>query len=77
MTFNEGTWDRAVRILVGLVLECAAWLTWPGTAHLLTPTGIVNLVFLIVGLVLLVTGLTGWCPVYRLFGWTTKAKVGA
>ncbi len=77
MTFNEGTWDRVMRILVGLVLGYAAWVTWPGTAYLLTRTGIANLVFLIVGLEVLVTGLTGWSPLYALFGWTTKAKVGA
>ena len=77
MTFNEGTWDRAIRILIGLALGYAAWMTWPGTATVVTRTGIASLVYLIVGLEVLVTGLIGWSPLYALFGWSTKAKVGA
>jgi Inner membrane protein YgaP-like, transmembrane domain len=77
MTFNEGTWDRVIRFLVGLALGYAAWVTWPGTATLVTRTGIASLVYLIVGLEVLVTGAIGWSPLYGLFGWSTKAKIGA
>jgi hypothetical protein len=52
---NEGTLDRAVRVVLGLVL--------------------VSLVFVgprslwgLVGIVPILTGLTGFCPLYRLVG---------
>ena len=77
MTFNEGTWDRVIRIVIGLALGYAAWVTWPGTATLITRTGAASLVYLIVGLEVFITGLLGWSPLYALFGWSTKAKVGA
>jgi len=77
MTFNEGTWDRVIRILVGLALGYAAWVTWPGTATLVTWTGAPSLVYLVVGLEVLITGLIGWSPLYALFSRSTKAKVGA
>lgn len=77
MTFNEGTWDRVSRILVGLALGYGAWMTWPGTATVLSWTGIVSLAFLVVGIEVLVTGLIGWSPMYALFGFSTKEKVGA
>lgn len=77
MTFNEGTWDRVFRILVGLALGYAAWMAWPGTATILSRTGIMSLAFLVVGIEVLVTGLIGWSPLYALFGFSTKEKVGA
>ncbi len=77
MTFNEGTWDRVIRVLVGLALGIVAWLTWPGTAVLLTWTGIPSAIYLIVGAEAFVTGLIGWSPMYALVGFSTKAKVGA
>lgn len=77
MTFNEGTWDRVIRIVVGLALGYAAWMTWPGTATILSRPGIVSLVYLVVGLEVLVTGVIGWSPMYALFSFSTKEKVGA
>lgn len=74
---NEGTWDRVIRMLIGLALGYAAWITWPGTATILSRTGITSLVSLVVGLEVLVTGLIGWSPLYALFGFSTKEKVGA
>lgn len=55
---NEGTIDRALRIVVGLGLLSIAFV---GPA---TPWGFL-------GIVPLVTGLLGTCPAYTLFGWTT------
>jgi hypothetical protein len=43
MTFNEGTWDRVIRIVAGLALGYAALVTWPRTATILARTGIVSL----------------------------------
>lgn len=74
MTFeNEGAWDRAIRICAGIALEYAAWVTWPTTV--LTQTGTVSLLFLLIGAIVLVTGLMGWCPVYALFNLSTNKRV--
>lgn len=77
MTMNEGLWDRAIRILAGIVLGYAAWIVWPGTANLMSGTGALSLVFLVIGAIALVTGLVGWCPVYALFNVSTKKTVAA
>ena len=55
MSRNEGTIDRTLRILVGLLLLA---LVFVGPQ---TPYGWV-------GLVPLVTGIVGICPVYSIFG---------
>jgi hypothetical protein len=55
---NEGSLDRTLRIVVGLVLLS---LVFVGPQ---TPWGWL-------GLVPLVTGLVGFCPVYRLLGINT------
>ncbi len=55
MKINEGTADRAIRIIVGLVLVA---LVFVGPR---TPWGWL-------GLLPLVTGIAGRCPAYTLFG---------
>ncbi len=55
---NEGTIDRALRVIVGLVLIS---LVFVGPQ---TPWGWV-------GVVPLATGLIGWCPAYTLLGLNT------
>jgi len=55
---NEGPLDRAMRIVVGLALITLVF-TGPQT-----PWGWI-------GIVPLVTGLIGFCPVYRLLGINT------
>jgi hypothetical protein len=60
---NEATWDRALRVVVGIVvLSLMFW--GPKSAWGL------------VGLVPLVTGLVGTCPMYTLFGVGTCAVAG-
>lgn len=54
---NEGTVDRIIRVVAGLVLialgmQYAAWL-W------------------VIGLVVLGTGLVGWCGIYQVLGIST------
>ena len=61
MSINEGTVDRAVRILVGVVLLSLVFLG-PKTA------------WGYLGVVPLLTGLVGVCPAYRLFGLSTKEE---
>jgi hypothetical protein len=58
MKTNEGTIDRAVRVLAGLVLIALA------------ATGTVG-VWGWIGVVPLATGLIGWCPAYTLLGIST------
>ena len=59
---NEGTIDRALRIIVG-----AALLAW---FYLDNGTGVAHYAKLI-GIVPLLTGLVGTCPIYSLFGLST------
>lgn len=58
MTKNAGTIDRSIRVLLGLVLVS---LVFVGPQ---TPWGWI-------GVVPLVTGLIGYCPVYKLVGINT------
>lgn len=60
MTFNVGGIDRTLRILIGLALVAAAATGTEG-------------IWGYVGLVPLITGLLGWCPLYALFGLKTCA----
>jgi hypothetical protein len=58
MKTNEGTVDRAVRVAVGVALLAMVFVgpqTWLGWF----------------GVVPLVTGLVGFCPLYRLLGFRT------
>jgi membrane protein implicated in regulation of membrane protease activity len=61
MLLNEGTVDRVVRVVIGLALLAMVFVgphTWLGW----------------LGVIPLVTGLVGFCPLYRLMGIrTTKA----
>ena len=56
---NEGTLDRGLRILVGLLLLALVFI---GPQ---TPWGWI-------GLIPLVTGLVGWCPLYTALGLRTR-----
>ena len=58
MTRNEGTIDRGVRIVLGLALLS---LVFVGPHTLLG----------LIGIVPFVTGLVGFCPLYRLLGLRT------
>ena len=64
MTFlNEGAWDRAIRILLAIVVGYAAWFSWPGALAVFLAA---------VAGIALVTGVVGWCPAYTVFGISTK-----
>lgn len=60
---NESGWDRVVRVVLGVLLVGAAW----GGAI----AGALGVVVGVAGLVLLATGVVGWCPIYRLFHLST------
>jgi hypothetical protein len=61
MSTNEGTLDRALRILVGLGLLSLVFVG-PQTA------------WGFLGFVPLLTGLVGHCPVYRILGVSTRRR---
>jgi hypothetical protein len=69
MTFlNEGSGDRGVRMLAGMVLVAGGW------ALSLNTLGVV---LFVCGAIALATGIVGWCPAYSLFGVSTvKAPAG-
>ena len=58
MLTNQSTADRVLRVVLGIVLLSLV-IVGPKTSWGL------------VGLILLVTGAIGFCPIYRLFGITT------
>lgn len=61
---NEAGWDRAARIVLGLVLLALGFTgVIPGT---------VGTVIAVIGLIPLLTGLIGWCPLYVPFHFSTK-----
>ena len=67
MTVNESLQDRIIRTLIGLTVTVGA-IIMAAAVPVLSPTGIVNLFFLVLGIEVFVTGLIGWSPVYSLFG---------
>jgi len=60
MNFNVGILDRSIRFILGCVIIAAGFYyqSWWGT----------------VGLILLVTGLIAWCPVYSLLNIDSGAE---
>jgi hypothetical protein len=64
-----------MRTLAGIALECAAWMTCP--ASIMSQTGTVSLVFLVIGVIAFLTDLVGWCPMNAWFDVSTKKRVGA
>jgi len=61
MTVNEGNVDRVLRVLVGLLLIALVFVG-PKSA------------WGWIGLIPLITGLVGFCPLYRLVGLNTCPK---
>lgn len=61
MGMNLGNLDRSIRVIVGLVI--LAFVPRTPWAWL--------------GLVPFLTGLMGFCLLYRLFGWSTRSRVAS
>jgi hypothetical protein len=64
MPVNEAVWDRAVRVVVGLLL---LYLGWGGVV-----VGALGTAFKWLGFLPLLTGIIGYCPAYTLLGMKTK-----
>jgi hypothetical protein len=63
MTTNEGTADRSIRALLGVVAVVAAVVVGIGSLP--------GIVLLVLAGILLVTAAVGFCPLYRVFGIST------
>lgn len=67
MKRNEGTLDRIIRVILGVILLAVGiWGCVWGCV-----TGALMWVLIVVGAIALVTGIIGWCCVYALCGWST------
>ncbi len=66
MKANEGTWDRIIRVVLGLVLLYVGW------AVVQPRFSLWSIVALVVGLILLITGALGYCALYSVFKINTK-----
>jgi F0F1-type ATP synthase assembly protein I len=62
MKSNVGGMDRAIRIILGIVLLVVAYL-WL--------SGALMIIAYIVGAIALITGLVGWCCLYSVLGVNT------
>ena len=63
MTINEGTADRSIRALLGIVAAVGAIVVGVGSAP--------GIVLLALAGILLVTAAVGFCPLYRVLGIST------
>ena len=63
LTQNVGGVDRIVRIVLGLALIVIGYFVLGGTAGIIVGA---------IGIILLLTGLIGWCPLYLPFHFSTK-----
>ncbi|HWL05439.1 MAG TPA: DUF2892 domain-containing protein [Xanthobacteraceae bacterium] len=68
MKFNVGTPDRIARLIIGVLLLVAPFVT--GWALFANPVW--TWAFVIVGLVLAVTGIVRFCPAYAIFNLSTS-----
>ena len=62
---NMGTADRVIRFIVGIAMLVAAFMA---------VSGILQIVLWVIGGILVLTGLIGFCPLYALFHLSTKRK---
>jgi len=64
MKANESGLDRIIRVVAGIVLLALYFLG--------TVTGAVGIVFIVLGAILLLTGVVGFCPLYALLKFRTN-----
>jgi uncharacterized membrane protein HdeD (DUF308 family) len=73
METNEGTIDRVVRLILGIVLLAGGLYL----ACFATTTIVWGWLAALIGVILLVTGAIGFCPIYALLKISTAPKKGA
>ena len=64
MKTNESGLDRTLRIILGIVLLGLYLLGYVG--------GTLGIVLVILGAIALITGIVGFCPLYKLFKFSMK-----
>jgi Protein of unknown function (DUF2892) len=69
MHLNLGTFDRILRIVIGIALVALAFWWLP------TPWGWQGIALMVVGLILIATALVSWCPIYSVLGLGTRESV--
>ncbi len=62
MEKNTGTIDRAVRVVIGVVLLILAYIYWASLG------AVWGSLLVIIAAIALITGLVGMCPLYKLLG---------
>jgi len=65
MKLNEAPWDRIIRVVLGVVLLYVGFGVMSGTGGIIVG---------IIGLIPLITGLVGFCPLYSLFHLSTNKE---
>ena len=65
MKLNEGTWDRIIRVILGLVLIYLGFFSQVLSGTTATIVGII-------GFIPLITGAIGFCPLYSVFKISTR-----
>ena len=63
MTTNVGSPDKIARIVLGVVAAVVAFLVGAGS--------VLGIILFVVAAILVVTALTGFCPLYRIVGINT------
>jgi len=71
MKANEGTIDRGVRVILGVGAIAAAWF-----ALHLADGNVLGIIVAALGAILVLTGIFGFCPAYRIFGLRTCPLTG-
>jgi hypothetical protein len=66
MKANESGADRLIRIIAGIVLFMLGW----G----ILKNNLLGIIFDILGIILFITGITGFCGLYKLLGISTKKE---
>ncbi len=69
MQANEGGADRAARVVLGIVVLVVAFVVLDAMAG-----AIFGIVVAVVGAIMVLTGLCGFCPAYKLVGLSTCKK---
>ena len=64
MKTNESGLDRIIRVILGIALLA---LYFTGTV-----TGVLGIIFIVVGAIALLTGVVGFCPLYMLLKLNTN-----
>ncbi len=62
MSKNESNSDRIIRVVLAVVAAMLA----------LSASGALAIILWVVAALLLVTGVVGFCPIYRVFGMSTR-----